>query len=204
MIELLIFIVSLVVAFFVFKKIKDFQTKKGTSKVLSFISATSISVLAFFMVIIVGGSIFTDFKPKEPIENERFLKVISVSDFSYTRNDKQIVSITVGYSKDEYFEISLFRKDVKNGFSAFEDKNNYTKTIDSSGTIGKDFYKLLFKDDFKSFAYFKIKKLDKTNKIAVVEFELSLINPKTLKYWNIQKQTLEISGVMFDNLIMKI
>lgn len=195
MVELIILIIAVVVAFLVFKQIKQAQIKKGTSKGLAYFSSGSIAALAFIVVLVAGATTFTDtgkIKSKD-------LKVISVSDYDFTMDDKQSVSIYIGESQSNYYNITINRDQVKQGLSLTKDKENYIKSIDATAAYEKNFYYFLIKDDFNSYLKFDIKKLDHDKKEAVISIKALLYNPDSKDEIKLAQQDFNIKGKLFDN-----
>ena len=205
MIQFIVMIVALILSVLSYKKVKQIQTQKGTSKALIILSSISVSFLVFVITIVIGASIFTDTPTKQAEEKKQNkIKVLSVSDFSYTMKGKQSVSISFGTSKTNYYEITIHRDKIKPNTKLIKNENSYIGSIDGEANINKKHYVFLIRDGLKSYIDFKIETLDYTNKQAIIIVSLKLYNPNNEDYIEIKNQKLNITGALFDNLVKQI
>jgi len=205
MIQLGIMIVALILSVLSYKKVKQIQTQKGTSKTLVLLSSLSVSFLVFVVTVIIGASIFTDTPITQvEVKKQNKIKVLSVSDYSLTMKGKQAVSISFGSSKINYYSITIHRDKIKPNTKLLKNENNYIGSIDSEANINKKHYVFLTRDGLKSYIDFKIEILDHTNKQAIIIVSLKLYNPNDENYIEIKNQKLNITGALFDNLVKQI
>jgi len=205
MIQLIVMIVALILSVLSYKKVKQIQAQKGTSKALVLLSSISMSFLVFVVTVVIGASIFTDTPTKQvEVKKQNKIKVLSVSDYSYTMKGKQAVSISFGTSKTNYYEITIHRDKINPNTKLIKNENSYIGSIDGEANINKKHYVFLIRDGLKSYIDFKIETLDYTNKQAIIIVSLKLYNPNDEDHIEIKNQKLNITGALFDNLVKKI
>ena len=146
-------------------------------------------VLLVFSVVVWG----------EMISN---LKLSSVSDFSYTMGGKQSVSITLrGKDREHYLELTIHRNKIQNNFEANVKKSAHNKSINASATWD-GYYSLNYRQ--KTSIYIKITKIDKKNKIALLDIRATLYNYSKEKSLSFNLKDILIDGENFDNLLKQI
>jgi len=202
MIEFAILIVALVLSVFGFKKMKKIQTDKGTSKVLTLLASVSAAFIVFMVTMVIGFVAFVD-TPK-PVSKENTLKILSVSDYNFTIDDKQAVGIYIGRNDKEYFSITVPRSMIKQGNKIIKNKDNYIKYADITASFNGKQYFFIVNDSASSILDFYIQKIDYKNKNAIIKVYTKIYNPDDNSYTEIKKQNFVISGILFENLTKNI
>ena len=167
-----------------------FTLKKGYSNV-----SRCLAFSWMFFFIIIG--VFSD-PPKESINNNNlFKKVLNVSEYYFTINNKQAVSINCGRNKDNFIEITIAKSNIKNGYKTYQ-KYGSDKNINASATINKIYFCLSSKHE--TFINFSINKINKKEKTAEIIFSGRLVSQRYNKFIEVKETKVIISGNDFYNL----
>lgn len=134
-------------------------------------------------------------------ENNK-IETISVSDFKYTMNDKQAISILFGETQSNFCSVTIYRAAVKQGYSVSSaQRDDHSISVDCNWN-GRYF---LESSKHPTFSSVSIVSLDKDKKSAQIEISVKLIELKGLEsYFSLDNVKLNISADKFDNLIKKL
>ena len=130
-------------------------------------------------------------------ESKQF-KVISISDFSYTSKGVSVVNICIGTNKDNYFDFSVPRSKIYEGFKVKSIKNN--SDLICGGVLWWKGKQYLFSSKHPTEIYFKINLLDKQKKEAEISTYVKGIDSNFLSFFTTPIITLKVTGKNFDNL----
>jgi len=137
-------------------------------------------------------------QPSKPMD-----KILSVSDFKYTMDNKPAVSIISCIDKENSTEITLLRSNIKEGYSIDSKRRDKYKILSATATYDGNMYDQSERHDTS--LNFTIQSLDQKTKTAVIIYSGKFIDTKSLsKYLYIPPTTLTITGKNFDNLTMLI
>lgn len=152
----------------------------------------------FFALLFLCGCEKPESKPKALLTTVRI-----VSDSSFTMGEKQAVSIFFGGDKYNYFDVTILRQHVYEGYIEKSEKMSEDNEIDSSGLWKGVQYFQSSKHD--TFVYFYIEKLDRLSKIAVIGFGGKFVGGNDFDtYFEIPVTKFKVTGELFDNLVMNI
>ncbi|WP_419782375.1 hypothetical protein [Malaciobacter marinus] len=160
-------------------------------------SKNLIIIGVFFLII--ASILYFKAEDTKTISINKDLKTFNVSDYKYTLDNKPAISISIGESKDNYVDLSILRKDVKNNFSIDTRDNKDKKIIDIVATWNGNTYFQNKKE--ASFVNVKILELDKTNNIAKFSIKAKLFSSTNNNSFKINTTTI-IKDKQFQNLLI--
>lgn len=124
---------------------------------------------------------------------------ISVSDFYFTSSDQPAVSISLIQDDKNFCEVTLFRSNVRDGYSATVSQKSIGELSSSCHLNGKYFIQ---SSKHPTVASLTINSLDNQSQTATLDVNLKLVNNKTLKdFFELNNVQLSISGDQFANLV---
>ena len=136
-------------------------------------------------------------QPPKILEN---MHIYGVTDFEYTMNGKQAVSITFGVTEKNNCSATIHRKSVKKGYSIeMKNKNSGDLSIECNWD-GKYYVQ---SSKHPTLTRLKIKSIDPKLKEAEVVVSVNVVEPISNKYLDIGTNTIKVSGQNFDNLVKK-
>ena len=127
--------------------------------------------------------------------------VRSVTDFDYTMNNKQAVSITFGETSTNYCDATIYRDSVKSGYSAISNQKSVTDLSMDCSWGGKNYMQ---SSKHPTSTNIKIVSLDSASKTATINVSLNLVNPSSDEYFSLKDVSLVLKNEQFDNLVKKI
>jgi len=149
-----------------------------------------MKVLIFSMII----SLFSGLSYAE----SRLLEVYSVSDYDFTLNNKQAVSIAFGESQSNYCSITLIRGAAIKGYSVNAKKNNDKNVSVDCSWNNKDYVQ---SSKHKTFVDLSVKSLDNQIKVSDIRISLKLVNAYSGEFFSLDKVKINITNAMFENLV---
>lgn len=122
----------------------------------------------------------------------------TATNFPYTLENQPAVSVAIKQDGDNFCEVTLFRNNVREGYSA-------TLSQKSSGELSSSCYwkGAYFTQSSKhpTIAQITVESLDEKTQTAVLKTTLKLVNNKTLKdYFELKDIQFSISGDQYVNL----
>lgn len=188
--EAIPFILFILVWILLYKYLVNKKQKgKLISHLMSFVVATVVMLLSIIPI-----------APK-PIQKQEEIKVLSVSDYSYTLKNEPAVSISYGKDNTNYIGITIHKKNLIEGFSIDTEINSDDKKFVSATAQwdGKTYF-----DNKNSYIKLEIISLNQSDKKATINIELKLNTvdeePQIFK----NKTQLSIENILFENLVKKI
>ena len=155
----------------------------------------TIIMITLFVFFLIGSGCE---KEKEQI---MINKIISVTDFSFTLGDKEAVSIIIGKDQNNFFDITIQRDNVFEGFSVNSTRKNKYQVISADGNWNGKQY---IQSKHDTYIHFSIDKIDKENKIAIISIAGKFIESGRLtELLELSKNTFQINGKQFENLVSK-
>jgi len=127
--------------------------------------------------------------------------VQSVTDFDYTMNGNQAVSISFGESKDNFCSATIYRSSVRSGYSVTS-KQKSTKNISMDCNWGGKYY--VQSSKHPTSADLKITNLDSESGSAQIVVSMHLVNPSSDSYFTLKNVTLNLEKEQISNLVKKI
>jgi len=126
------------------------------------------------------------------------MKVVSVSDYSFTLNEQQAVSVIFGASDYNYCSLTVLRQSVSDSF-----KFSSTQRSDKDASISCTWDKKHFVQSSKhpTGLNIEILSLDKEAKKAEVSVSLKLVEPSSDEYFELNDARLLITDQGFEHLI---
>ena len=123
---------------------------------------------------------------------------VLASNFAYTMNELPAVVVNLQQDDNNFCEITLFRSDVKQGFSATLEQKN-AEILNASCNINGNYFVQSSKHSTE--ISIQIDRLDNVKKEAKFKTSLKLVNSKTLEdYFEIKDLDFTVSGQEFVNL----
>lgn len=150
------------------------------------------------LIRIIFALIFLQLSPSALASDD--LRLISVSDYPFTLNNKPAVSISFGESEAKACSLTIEKENIYQGYVGKSFRNN-NQSIDVECMW--DGVNLVRSSKHKTGLKFKIGSLDKKDQIATVSIKLQLIAPSTNETIFLDKVLLSIDGIHFKNLISK-
>lgn len=124
-------------------------------------------------------------------------KVQLVTDFDYTLNETPAVSIIIGPNDESYFDITLYRKNIKSGYVASsQSKSDTTISVDAHWS-GKLFVQ---SPNHRTRASVQVVSVDTEGKVAILKVSAILVNPQTGELLHLSNSKVTVSGQNFINL----
>lgn len=125
-------------------------------------------------------------------------KVQRVTDFDFTLNESPAVSIAIGPDGENYFDLTLYRSNVKSGYAASsKSKNNSAISIEATWS-GKNFVQ---SSKHSTMVSVQVVSIDTANKVANLKVSAVLVNPQTGNFLQLSNSKITVSGQSFINLI---
>lgn len=154
---------------------------KGSTRQWIFIG---VFLVIAFIAVKNGGDHVTEaavqseqMKPDAVVKSEKIkpdnkLETLSVSDYEFTMNDKQAVSISFGKTENNFCTVSIYRDSVAQGYSV-----SSTQRDDHSISVDCNWNGKYFVESSKhpTISSLSISSLDKNKNIAQVELTLKLV-----------------------------
>lgn len=126
--------------------------------------------------------------------------IFSVSDYEYTMNERQAVSISFGETQRNYCSATIYRESVSSGYTvSSQHKSNKDFSIDCNWA-GKYYVQ---SSKYQTFAAFELLSIDPQSKTAEATVSAKLVDPNSGEYFELDATPLEINGVNFDHLTKK-
>lgn len=126
---------------------------------------------------------------------------ISVSDFEYTMNEKNAVSINLGESVNNYCDITIYRDLVKTGYSV---RAKQKSSNDISATCQWDGKTYFQSSKHPTHAKLKINEINSQSGLSKLTASLHLIDPYKNKYFTLDNVSFELNKELTNNLIKKL
>ena len=156
----------------------------------------AVTFLSFFLVACGEDTAGTNTQ-KQTEAKKSVNKVLSVTDFEYTLNDRPAVSVTVGADDHNYFGITFYRENVRAGYSVAESGHDLQE-ISMDGTWDKVLYVQSSKHPTRlNFSIVSI-----TPEEAVIEVSAKLVNPSPERYFDLPKTRFSIQGEQLKHLLL--
>jgi len=158
------------------------------------ITYRKLSKTALSLVAILALSACSENAPKK-------LLVLSVSDYDYTMNNLPAVSINLGPDINNFCSITLNRKDIAISGLSISSKQRNNSAISANCNWDGSYY--LQSSKHPTQVSIKISNIDTKARTGTFDISLKLINNKDLSTFIEAKDTVQVSGKMFDNLLAK-
>lgn len=127
-------------------------------------------------------------------------EVFSVSDYEYTMNEKQAVSVSFGETQKNYCSATIYRSSIKEGYKvSSQQKSNRNISIDCNW--GGKYY--VQSSKHKTNVDFELKSINSSSKSAEIQISGKLVNPYNGKYFTLKNTPILVQDIHFDNLIKK-
>ena len=127
--------------------------------------------------------------------------VQSVTDFDYTMNSKQAVSISFGESKDNFCSATIYRSSVQAGYLVTS-KQKSTKDISMDCNWGGKYY--VQSSKHPTSAVLNIIDLDSESGSVQIGVSMHLVNPSSDSYFTLKNVILNLNKEQVSNLVKKI
>lgn len=125
------------------------------------------------------------------------LDVLSVSDYDFTLDGEQAVSIYFGEAENKFCDISIKRSSVVVGYKVSSQRGSYKDINVTCTWLGMNYVdSVKYPTSFK----FDITSIDSKSKIAEFKVSLKLVNPYSEKYLILSGTSLKINNDEFKNL----
>lgn len=138
--------------------------------------------------------------PDEQLSSDQALvisSVRSVSDYEFTMNNQKAVTVYIGPEESKYFDITLYRKNVKSGYSFSSNSKSNNSVSVSAQWDGQQYVQ---SSKHNTALSFRIVSLDSKNKTALVSLSAKLVNPYEDKYITLSDSEITVTGNDFINL----
>ena len=126
--------------------------------------------------------------------------MFSVSDYEYTMNDKQAVSISFGETQNNFCSATIYRASVAAGYEvSSQQKSSKDISVDCNWS-GKYYVQ---SSKHQTSVKFEMLSIDPKTKTAEATVSVKLVEPSSGKYFKLGVTPLVISGEHFDHLTKK-
>ncbi|MCX8827946.1 hypothetical protein [Vibrio parahaemolyticus] len=131
-------------------------------------------------------------------EKEFVVNSTTASDFSYTMANQPAVSVTVISDDNNFCDLTIFRGNVREGYSVTSEQQS-SDELSASCTWQGNYFVQSSKHPTK--ASLTLQSIDAQSQIATFNVDLKLVNNKTLKdYFELENVQFTVSGSEFANL----
>ncbi|MCP3923036.1 MAG: hypothetical protein GY714_10660 [Desulfobacterales bacterium] len=158
-------------------------------KIILFVCAViivlSLSLIAFIDSL-PNNNIHAKTKKEIP---KKLMRILNVSDFSFTSKGVQVVSISVGTDKNNYFNFTIPRSKVNKGL-----------TGTSGGSALWSGQQYISSSKHPTHVNYSIEKFNRKTKEATILVDVKLIDTKSLSKYFIKKTNVAINANQFENL----
>mgnify|MGYP003385502395 CR=1 FL=1 len=148
----------------------------------------------FWLVLLLSAIVAGCSNEPEPLTVS---KVQRVTDFDFTLNEMPAVSIAIGPNGENYFDLTLYRSNVKSGYSATsKSKTDSAISIEASWS-GKNYVQ---SSKHSTAASIQVVSIDVASKVVILKISAILVNPQTGELLQLSNSQVIVSGQNFINL----
>jgi hypothetical protein len=148
-------------------------------------SVLKLLIGAILVLSIVGCSDNDEDTKKQEVPKRNIsLNQVDVSDYQFTMNNQDAVSITLLQDNSNYFTITINKSKIQKGFKFLRNKDNYNtvnKDVDISATFTNDNFNFLPNVNDNSFIELEVIDYDKINKKAIIKVSTTVVNTNNPK-----------------------
>lgn len=157
--------------------------------------------LIFLLALSSLSALIASCTERKPINKINGINVLIVSDYDFTMNSKQAVSIIFGESNSNYCSVTIYRDSIKPGYLSTSRQKSVTDLSLDCNWDGENY---LQSSKHPTSANINIVRLDSVNKTAEIKISLHLVNPSSDKYFTLKDISLVLNEDKFANLVKKI
>ena len=126
--------------------------------------------------------------------------ILSVSDYDFTWNDKQAVSISFGETQSNYCSTTIYRVSVVTGYKVSSQQNSRKEISTDCNWSGKYYMQ---SSKHSTSAKFELLSIDQKSKTAKAVVSVKLVESNSGEYFTLDNTALVISGEHFGHLTKK-